>query len=274
MASERTPKRNAPAHGPARPSGRRERARAGLSAWALAAAVALSALVGGAAGYAVSHRADRAAGGADVEAVVQRFIAENPQFILDTVNRHARDLAAAERRQAINLLKANDGLTVMGNPDGDVTVYEFSDYNCGYCKRVFADLMGLIEDDGNVRLVVKEYPILSEDSVTAAKYALAAAEMGKFEAFHQAAMAWPGRVDGTALRLILADLDIDEGALRDLLAGGRADAVIAENKGVAGQLRLTGTPAFVIGDAIVPGAIGRADLEGLVEQARGGRGNP
>ena len=210
----------------------------------------------------------RQQGGGASEAGLRGFIAENPQFIIDTLNRHARESAEAERRQSVDLVKANDGLTVMGNPDGDVTIYEFSDYNCGYCKRSFGDLMRLIEEDGDVRLVIKEFPILSEGSAIAARHALAAAELGRFGDFHRAVMSWPGRIDESAVDQIVDLLELDRADLNAALAGDGIEATIEENNRIARQLGLTGTPAFVVGDTVVPGAIGLDQFRELVAGAR------
>ena len=243
----------------------------GLGAWIVAFIALLVASLALASGT-ILGRGGTSPGPTDMEEAVQKFIAENPQFVIDTLNRHASDQAEAERRQAIGLLRGNDGWTVMGNPSGDVTIYEFSDYNCGYCKRVFADLTRLLEDDGNVRLVVKEFPILSEGSVIAARYALAAARMGRFEEFHRAAMAWPGRVDQDAVDRITADLGLDWATFEAWLADAGIDSVIDENRRIARELEVSGTPAFVVGNAIAPGAISLADFKKLVAQARGEAG--
>ena len=203
-----------------------------------------------------------------VDGSVQRFIAENPQFIIETLNRHAQAEAEAEHRRSVDLVKVNDGQTIMGNPDGDVTVYEFSDYNCGYCKRSFGDLMQLIEEDGNIRLVIKEFPILSEGSVIAARHALAAAKIGRFGEFHRAAMSWPGRIDEAAVDQIIELLKLDRAEIDAVLADTEIDAIIEENNRIARELRLTGTPAFVVGDAVIPGAIGLDRFRELVARAR------
>ena len=202
------------------------------------------------------------------EEAVRRFIAENPQFIIDTLNQHVLARTETEREQTINIVKAGDAKTVLGNPDGDVTIYEFTDYNCGYCKRVFSDLMEIIDNDGNIRLVIKEFPILSEESAIAARHALAVAEMGRFEEFHKAAMAWEGRIDQDAVNQIVAGLGIDQAALEARLADGGIDKTISENRRIARELNLTGTPAFIIGRLIIPGAIGKAEISRLVERAR------
>ena len=239
-----------------------------LLGWRAAAVIALGLVAAAAVVAAAGGSRGPGAGAEAVEEAVRRFIAENPQFVIDTLNRHAREQAEAGRRQALDLVRANDGMTVMGNPDGDVTIYEFSDYNCGYCKRVFGDLMRLVEEDGGIRLVVKEFPILSEGSTTAARYALAAAAMGRFGEFHRAAMAWPGRIDRDAVDRIAAGLGFDRARLEAGLADGGVDAILEENGRLARGLGLSGTPAFVVGDSVVPGAVGLAEFRDLVARAR------
>jgi len=204
----------------------------------------------------------------EINGMIRAYIAENPGFVLEVLTSHNQKQRDAARQQAINLVKVNDGKTIIGNPDGDVTIYEFSDYNCGYCKRVFADLMGLVRDDGNIRLVIKEFPILAESSLEAARISMAAAELGRFEEAHTALMQWPGRLDASAFSRILADLGLDAATIRAEIEKGGFDAMIAQTRSAADALNIGGTPAFVIGNEIVPGAISRAELEALVARAR------
>ena len=101
---------------------------------------------------------------------IEEYIRNNPELIIEVLTQYSRDREKADQQQGINLVKSGNDLTVMGNPDGDVTIYEFSDYNCGYCKRSFASLMNVIKSDGNIRVVIKEFPILADSSVTAAPH--------------------------------------------------------------------------------------------------------
>ena len=121
---------------------------------------------------------------AEMQQVIEQYIKNNPEVLRDAlVSLAARE--EAERVQAGIMLVRNDaGDPVMGNPNGSLTVYEFSDYNCGYCKRMFAPIMQMLAANGDVRLVVKEFPILSQSSVTAAKAGIAAQKQGKFKSFH------------------------------------------------------------------------------------------
>lgn len=204
----------------------------------------------------------------EINQMIRTYIAENPGFVLDVLTQHNLKQRDAARQQAINLVKVNDGKTIIGNPDGDVTIYEFSDYNCGYCKRVFADLMDLVREDGNIRLVIKEFPILAESSTQAAQISMAAAELGRFEEVHTALMQWPGRLDGAAFSRILADAGIDPGAIQAEISKGEINARIAETRSVAEALNIGGTPAFVIGNEIAPGAISRSEMAAMVARAR------
>lgn len=205
---------------------------------------------------------------ANFEAKVEKYISENAGIVIDALNDHARKQALAEKQQSLNLVRAHDDKTVLGNPDGDVTIYEFSDYNCGYCKRAFNDIINALEEDGNIRLVIKEFPILAESSKTAAQLSMAAAELGYFEEFHTALMQWKGRLNEQAFVQIVSDLGLDMNQLATIIAEGEIDQTIAQTQALAYQLEINGTPGFVIGDTIVPGYITKGQLLELVQQAR------
>ena len=204
----------------------------------------------------------------DINAQMSAFISDNPQLILDSVRSYSARMEREARDQALNLVRANDGNTVMGNPDGDVTVYEFSDYNCGYCKRSFSMLMELARQDGNIRIVVKEFPILSQSSVDAAKLALAAGEIGKFEAFHTAVMTWQGGLDDLAYASIAEAAGTSLEELNSILDDLDTDAIINDNRNSAQQLNISGTPAFIVGDTLIPGAVSLEEIQDLVRAAR------
>ena len=204
----------------------------------------------------------------EFEAKVEAYIEANAGAVIDMLNNHVRQQADADRAQAINLVKANDGDTVLGNPDGDITIYEFSDYNCGYCKRAFNDVMAALEEDGNIRLVIKEFPILSESSTIAAQLSMAAAELGQFEEFHTALMNWSGPLNDDAFTQITDELGMDLTALGQIIAKGEIDATIAETQELARSINITGTPGFIIGNEIVPGYIPKDQILELVRKAR------
>ena len=203
-------------------------------------------------------------------AKVDAYMKANAGGVIETLNNHIRDQANAEKQQAINLVKANDGKTTFGNPDGDVTIYKFSDYNCGYCKRAFNDVMGALEEDGNIRVVIKEFPILSASSTTAAQLSMAAAELGRYEEFHVALMRYQGPLGDEAFTQIIDELGMDMTKMGQIIAEGKIDATINENREMAQTLKVSGTPAFIIGNEIIPGYIPKEQILELVNTARKG----
>jgi len=138
---------------------------------------------------------------------------------------------------------------------------------CGYCKRAFGDVMDILKTDGNIRLVIKEYPILAESSVDAARLALHAAEAGQFENVHQKLMQWRGSITNA----MLEDLATTHGITSFSINNRNSDPVMAlvnRNYDLGQQLKIDGTPAFIIGGDIYPGAIGKDAITKAVEKAR------
>jgi protein-disulfide isomerase len=203
----------------------------------------------------------------DLNPRIASYISANPEAIENALIALNVERNQNARLQAVNLLSASDDNTIMGNPDGDITIYEFSDYNCGYCKRAFADVMEVVNADGNIRLVIKEYPILAESSVDAARLALHAANTGKFEVVHQMLMQWRGSITNAMLEDLAATHGITSFSLNDR-NNDPVMAYLSRNYDLGQQLNIEGTPAFIIGGDIYPGAIGKADLMKAVEKAR------
>ena len=214
-----------------------------------------------------------------LEALVRDYILRHPEIILESVagmearQKAGKDAAAAaalvEHRQA---LERNAADPVLGNPDGDVTIAEFFDYQCGYCKTMTGPLMELVRDDGRIRLVLKEFPILGPESALAARASLAAGRQGKYEPFHMALMGLRGRLNEGAIWQVAAETGLDLERLRQDMASPEVNAVIEANYRLAQALGIEGTPAFAIGDALVPGPAPREHLAGLVQKARNGGG--
>lgn len=157
---------------------------------------------------------------------------------------------------------------VLGNPGGDVTVVEFFDYHCAYCKSVIADLMELIDTDPGIRLVMKEYPILSEDSVTAAKAALAALKQGRYRQMHEALMSYRGQFTKGALEWIAGQAGVDPRRMFLDMEAADIEAQISSNLDQGAGLGFTGTPGFVFGSAQAPGALTLDEMRELVAAAR------
>jgi protein-disulfide isomerase len=157
---------------------------------------------------------------------------------------------------------------VAGNPKGDVTVVEFFDYRCGYCKRVTPVLKELMAGDPNLRVVFKELPILSPESNLAAKAALAAEAQGKYLPFHEALMASDSSLSMPDILQLATALKLDTAKLQADMNKPEIQAAIQKNHALAQAVGITGTPAFIIGPELVPGAIELPALKELIAKAR------
>ena len=156
---------------------------------------------------------------------------------------------------------------VLGNPDGDVTVVEFFDYNCPYCKRAAEIVDQLLEKDQNVRLVYREWPILSEGSMFAARAALASRRQGKYAEMHKALMSAP-RVDESVTIKVAEEVGLDLERLKTDMQAPEVETHIRLSMELAQGLNINGTPTYVVGDAVAPGLIQLDQFTTLVEQAR------
>lgn len=211
---------------------------------------------------------------ARIKELVYEAIRENPEIVMEAVSiLQRRDEAAqAAAAQAIlrdqGLLERDPNAPVLGNLEGDVTVVEFFDYNCPYCKRAMPEVQALLAADTGVRLVYREWPILGEGSVYASRAALAARAQGKYEDFHWALMGSRGRVTEPLVLRIAEEVGLDIEQLKQDMEAPEVEEHIASSKRMAQILGISGTPSFVIGDALVPGLIKAARLEELVREAR------
>ncbi|MEE8352168.1 MAG: DsbA family protein [Rhodospirillales bacterium] len=213
-----------------------------------------------------------------IEDIVRDYILKNPEVVIQSIQTmQAREKQAAEKKAKASLVKfrpdlLNDPASPVGaNLKGDVTIVEFFDYRCGYCKKVFPDVMKVLNDDKYVRYVFKEFPILGPDSITASKAALAAwnTDKGKYQAFHQAMMTAKGGVPESRVMRIAAKVGYDVKALKKAMSDPRIEAQIEKNYAIAQALNINGTPAFIIGDEIIRGAVDIGTLKQLVAKARG-----
>jgi protein-disulfide isomerase len=215
----------------------------------------------------------------EIEKLIHDYLMENPEVVLESVRKHreAQEKAAqAEAEKNLGALKAqlvsDPHSPVGGNPEGDVTVVEFFDYRCGYCKRAHPGLKAAIEKDGNVRLVYKEFPILGDASVFATRAALAAWLIDKqhYEAFHDALMSHRGDLTPAKVLALATDAGLDPEAVKAKMEEPMVDGLIDANMRLAQALNINGTPAFVVGDELVPGYIEQERIEALIEKAREG----
>lgn len=207
--------------------------------------------------------------------IVRDYLVEHPEIIVEAIEALRQRQQVQEQENARQAVAANaDALfddphaPVIGNPDGDVTIVEFFDYRCGYCKSVLPALVDLMEQDGNIRMVMKEFPILGPESRFAARAALAARAQGLYSEFHLKLMQAKGELSEDAVMAIAESIGLDVDKLRDDMGSETIDRALQRNFELAERLSIRGTPAFVIGDELVPGAIGADQLRRLVEQQR------
>ena len=210
-----------------------------------------------------------------VKELALEAILENPQIIMEAVQLLEQQEATAQAEATADVLKEQRQLLeqapnapVLGNPDGDVTVVEFFDYNCPYCRRAMLEVEGLIEADPNVRFVFREWPILGDGSVFAAKAALAARNQDKYEEFHWALMGMEERAQEASVLRIAEEIGLDVDQLLSDMEAPEVQAHIDESMRLAQALGFSGTPSFVIGDNLVPGLVEQDQLEALVDEAR------
>ena len=204
----------------------------------------------------------------EIEALIESFITENPELLRDVLTRLAETEALAAQQAAMDLVRDDRGDPFIGAENPGLIIYEFSDYNCGYCKRVFPDLMAILDDDPSLRLVLKEFPILAESSVLGARAAIAAQRQQKFPAFHAEMMGWRGRLDADAIDRMAKAVGLDTAQLQIDMQDPVTDLILNRTRQAATALDLRGTPALVIGNNIVPGAISRDEILKLIKQAR------
>ncbi|RJF81979.1 DsbA family protein [Azospirillum cavernae] len=212
---------------------------------------------------------------AAIETVIRDYLMKNPEVILQAVESLQQREKVAEAERAKKALAENQqALThnaadpVAGNPQGDVTVVEFFDYQCGYCKAVQADVQRLIKDDGKLRFVFKELPILGPASVIASKAALASRAQGKYLEFHNALMAQRGQIDEDVILRLAKSVGLDTDRLKKDMESREVLSAIAANQTLAENLGIHGTPGFVFGGDLVPGAIKLDEMKRLVATAR------
>jgi protein-disulfide isomerase len=212
-----------------------------------------------------------------VESLIRDYIMDHPEVMLESLQayevkqRSAQEKAAqkavADNRDA---LEADATNPVGGNPKGDVTIVEFFDYRCGYCKKVVPSIQELLKTDHNIRVVFKEFPILGPDSVTAARAALAAWKVApeKYVPLHVALMEMRGEFSEARVLEAAKKTGIDPEKLKAAMNDPKIQSQLEQNVALAQELQISGTPAFVIGGKVVPGAVDLATLREMVKEAR------
>jgi protein-disulfide isomerase len=226
--------------------------------WFFTVLIALAAGFAGSALWDLSGLGDRA---------TRAYLLAHPEVLPEAMQ------VLQQREQLARLEPLRDELetpfpgAVLGNPAGSVTLVEFTDYACTYCRQSVADVDALIAANPDLRVVMREYPILSAESVDAARMALAAAQQGRYAQFH-AAMFRLGPPSAQAIEAAATEAGVDLARARSVIESGAIDIQLHANAAMASQLGISGTPGWVVGNQALNGAVGREAIDEAIEAAR------
>lgn len=239
-----------------------------------------SILAAGALCSAASLAEDKPLTKSDVEAIVKQVITDNPELLIDSVQNYQKKRVVEETEKGAkaiverktDILNDPDSPSI-GNPKGDVTIVEFFDYHCGYCKQFLPVVTQLTNEDSKLRIVFKEFPILTEDSSLAARAALAvySIDKSKYLAYHTLLMKSSTAFTEETLTEKAVSLGVDKEAFRQSFADPRWVHELAKNKELASALYITGTPAIIVGDELIPGVIPMKALQQKIAAVRDGK---
>src|SRR4051795_4308971 len=217
-----------------------------------------------------------------VERIMRDYLLSHPELLQEVLAEMEKRQAVADaekhragvQEHAATIFSSPRQIT-LGNPQGDVTVVEFFDYNCGYCKRAMSDMLDLIKSDGHLKFVLKEFPVLGEGSVQAAQVAAAVRmqdKTGKKDLeFHQKLLGGRGQADKTRALAVAKEIGLDVAKIEKDMAGDEVKATIEESFKLAEALGLNGTPSYVVGTDVVIGAVGANTLKEKINTARCGK---
>lgn len=226
-------------------------------------------------GLSLPARAIDEAGRTEIEAIVHEYLIENPEILREIaaalkVKEEAQSETETLTQIAANraALEGGDPAFVGGNPEGNISLIEFFDYMCGYCRRAVEDVDQLIDQDGELRIVYKEFPILGPVSLYASRAAIAARHQGKYLEFHHGLITSKTSLSEAIVLQIAEEEGLDVARLKKDMKQRDVQAIIDQNFAMARLLNITGTPTFIIGDQLIPGAAGYDTLHSAVETAR------
>ncbi len=212
-------------------------------------------------------------------AEVRAYLLDNPEVLMEAIavlearDREAQTAADTELARANAEALFNDGHSwVGGNPEGDITIVEFIDYRCGYCRQAFAEVEALLELDGNIRFIVKEFPILGEQSLLASKFAVAVHQLHGDDAYkqvHDTLMTLRSDISAETLARLAEGLGLEAGPILARMEGDEVARVIEENRLLAQSMRISGTPTFVVEDLMLRGYVPLPQMRAIVEDVRG-----
>lgn len=210
-----------------------------------------------------------------VQQLIHDYYLEHPEALIEAFQRAQATLRAQQQTAAKRMLSDRRGelvadpqAPVAGNAQGDVTIVEFFDYRCAYCKKAHPGMAGLLAEEPGVRFVHKQLPVLGPDSVFAARAALAAQAQGRYLAFHDAMMSASGALTNEAVFAIADQVGLDRARLARDMVSPEVEAALAKNAALAKALGINGTPSFVVGDTLVPGVAEPAALRQMIAAQR------
>lgn len=213
-------------------------------------------------------------------AEVRQYLLDNPEVIMEAMQvlQSRQDQAAAQADQTALTANAeaiykDPASWVGGNPDGNITVVEFMDYRCTYCRKAYAEVEDLVKADGNIRFVVKEFPILGEDSLTSSKFAIAVRLLhgdAAYKSVHDALIVLRGSPDAETLGRLAKTLGYDPAEILAKMDSPEVMGIIQANHALAAKLNITGTPTFVIDTKMLRGYVPEEGMKQIVDQERAG----
>ncbi|MCS0501799.1 DsbA family protein [Ancylobacter mangrovi] len=213
----------------------------------------------------------------EFEAVIHDYLLKNPEVIQEAIVELQKRQAAAEANQRDQALASLKPLifesprgAVVGNPNGDVTLVEFFDYNCGYCRHALADLVKLTQEDPKLKVILKEFPVLGPGSVEAAQVAVGVRMVApdKYFAFHQKLLGGRGQANKDKALAAAKEAGVDMTALAKAMADPEVNATLQESMKIADALGIDGTPSYVAGDSVIVGAVGHDQLKSAIDSVR------
>jgi protein-disulfide isomerase len=219
---------------------------------------------------------------AEIEKIIRDYLVSHPEVLQEAIAELDKRQSAADTQKAKAAVAANAATlfdsnrqVVLGNSKGDVTLVEFFDYNCGFCKGALPTLIDLMKDDAKLRVVLKEFPVLGPGSVEAAKVAVAVRMQDKtgkkYLEFHQKLLGGRGKADKARALAVAKEVGIDMARLEKDMASDEVRLSLEESLKLAETLSLNGTPSYVVGDDVVVGAVGMEALRGKIAMARCGK---
>ncbi|SEW16149.1 Protein-disulfide isomerase [Cognatiyoonia koreensis] len=212
-------------------------------------------------------------------AEVRAYLLENPEVLMEAIGILEQREQEAQVQADVALAQANaDALFndptsfVGGNPDGDITIVEFMDYRCGFCKRAYPEVSELVSGDGNIRYIIKEFPILGEESILASRFAIATRMVAGDEAYddvHSTLMEFEGNISEASLQRIGEAFGLDTDAVFAEMESNEVTTIINNNRALAQRMRISGTPTFVVEDQMLRGYVPLDQMQQIVAAVRG-----